>query len=97
MKMAQTKETTEQPDYNQKDEIVFQTNPLIGLIVARFPKSVLSLYWCGGLGDGGQVFIGRPLLPGGHITRVSNPDFEYAATAKEFKALAKRFDEESKR
>jgi hypothetical protein len=97
---AMSFEKTQEPDYNPKDEIVFQKNPLIGLVIARLPKSVLSLYWCGGLGgETGQVYFGRPLLPtnkGGHITRVRNYDFEYAATEKEFRELAKRFDEGAK-
>ena len=97
MKMAQTKETIEQPDYNPQDHIVFAENPLIGLVVARFPKSVLSLDWCGGLGDGGEIFIGRPLLPGGVMTRVTNAEFGYASTKQEFKVLAQRFDDESKK
>jgi hypothetical protein len=94
-----TFEKTQEPDYNPKDEIVFQKNPLIGLVIARLPKSVLSLYWCGGLGDGGQVFFGRPLLPtnkGGFITPMRNYEYEYAATEKEFRALAQRFEDESK-
>lgn len=86
----------EQPDYNPKDTIVFQKNPLIGLVIARLPKSTLSLYWCGGLGgESGQVYIGRPLIPHGSITRVSNHEFDYAHTEKEFRALAQRFDDEA--
>lgn len=88
-----------QPDYNPKDTIVFQKNPLIGLVIARLPKSTLSLYWCGGLGgESGQVYFGRPLLPtnkGGYITRMRNYEFEYAHTEKEFRALAQRFDDEA--
>jgi hypothetical protein len=89
---------TTQPDYNPKDTIVFQKNPLIGLVIARLPKSTLSLYWCGGLGDGGDVFIGRPLLgpkDGGYLTRVTNPDYDYAFDEKAFRALAQRFDDEA--
>lgn len=86
---------TLEPDYNPKDTIVFDENPLIGLVIARLPKSSLSLYWSGGLGDGGQVYIGRPLIPGGNITRVSNYRYEYAHTKKEFKELAQRFHDDS--
>lgn len=86
---------TLEKDYNPKDTIVFDKNPLIGLVLARLPKSSLSLYWSGGLGDGGYVFIGRPLIPGGHITRVTNHLYEYAATEKEFRALAQRFHDDS--
>ena len=86
---------TLEKDYNPKDTIVFQENRLIGLVIARLPKSSLSLYWSGGLGDGGQVFIGRPLIAGGHITRVSNYRYEYASSKKEFKELAQRFHDDS--
>lgn len=91
-----TFEKTEQPDYNPKDEIVFHENPLIGLVVARLPKSVLGLTWSPGLDGGGPVYIGRPLLPGGAITRVSNPDYDYAFSKEEFKELARRFDAAAK-
>lgn len=82
---------TQEKDYNSKDTIVFDKNPLIGLVVAQLPKSSLSLWWQGGLGDGGQVFIGRPYLPGAHISRVTNPLFDYAETEKDFRDLAQRF------
>lgn len=96
--MMTDRDWTLEKDYNPKDTIVFQENRLIGLVIARLPKSSLSLYWSGGLGDGGQVFIGRPLLPtnkGGYIHRVSNYKYEYASTKKEFKALAQRFHDDS--
>lgn len=84
---------TKERDYNAKDSIVFDKNPLIGLVIARLPESSLSLWWSGGLGDGGYVFIGRPYVAGGRITRVSNYEFDYAATEKDFRALAQRFVE----
>lgn len=90
-----SRDWTKEKDYNPKDEIVFDKNPLIGLVLARLPKSSLSLYWGGGLGDGGQVFIGRPLIAGGHITRVSHHEFDYAETEKDFRELAQRFVDEA--
>lgn len=85
---------TLEPDYNPKSTIVFEENRLIGLVLARLPESSLSLWW-----QGGQVFIGRPLMPtnkGGHITRVSNYRYDYASSKKDFKALAQRFVDDDK-
>jgi hypothetical protein len=67
---------------------VFKSDPLTLGEFATLPKSSLSLAWFEGAG---QVYIGRPFVAGGSLSRVSNPRFDWAVSKKEFRTIAKEF------
>jgi hypothetical protein len=67
--------------------IKFTHDRLTGMDYADLPDSILSLVrWADG-----RVSIGQPWKVGGSVTRVTNPEFDYAATTADFHRLAERF------
>lgn len=60
---------------------------ITGMIYARFPDSELALARF----TNGDVYIGRIDVPGATLSRVTNPDFDYAETPGAFRDLAHRF------
>lgn len=86
------KDFTKEPDFNDKDTIVFVSDQISLGEYARLPQSSLTLAWYEG---GGQVYIGRPFTAGQSLHKVTNPLFDWATSKKEFRDLAKKFAEAS--
>jgi hypothetical protein len=88
---ATARDWTAESDYNDTDTIVFQRHRLINWDFATLPNSSLTLVRF----EGGTIHIGRPFIAHGSLTRVTNPDFEYAETYQAFKRLAQKFHDSS--
>lgn len=84
-----------QPDFYRGKTVKFHRDVLTGGIIAQLPESCLSLTWYPGTDGGGYVRIGRPFIPGGSLTAVTNHRFEYAENKKQFCALARQFSAEA--
>ena len=93
--MSKSFDLEKQPDLYRGKKVKFHNDRLTGGIIAQLPGSVLSLTWYPGTDGGAYVNIGRPFLPGGSLTRVTNYRYEYAENAKKFRALARAFNDEA--
>ncbi len=63
------------------------TDPITGMMYGELTDSVLNLARF----TNGEVFIFRN-EPGQTFHRVTNPDYDYAETPKDFRDLVRRFD-----
>lgn len=87
------------------EDVRFHTQPIIGAVCAHFQcvcdhslpghesdrhEGGVKLFW---LGDGSTtVYVGKCMdEPATFVSRVRNPDYDYATTVAEFKSLAIRF------